>query len=604
MIRLPTRPRCGHRFKPELILLISLVVGAGPLAAQEVTLPLAYYEELRQQARLPETPTPEPPAPFAFESADLEIAVSDSSARVRHQLTLSIFGEGWQRIPLGQAGSFVAAELGDLEGQLDVQDEQVSLLVRGVGRHRVRLDSVVRVASDEDSIRPEWRAELVTPPAAVVRGRIAATVAAEEAETSTTGLLTKSEDGDATWNFLAAADSKLNITLRGERQTPTRVGLPLRYRAVIATVAEIGRNRVEAIVALTAHVLQGQLENLELTVPEGYEVARVDGPIAGWEVQGGVLQIASVAPLEQSWALRIQLVGKTGDRWQTPLLRPLGGRQERHLMTTRVQGDGLLELLSADAVRAATDGELSALPPALRRAGRFLAVLDPDKPPRWQLTWPSATEVLAAQIDRLWLDIALGEDGNAAYQMWIELRNRGMRDLEVTMPPGFRWVQASRQGRALVPGAVDLAVSERLVLPLEAGDDTRWVHLSGLLPMGLPDGDGTLELPVPAFSAPVGRVQTRAVLPGGRSYRLADPTRADSVPLPPSGQRQASEQLRSNYIASQMAVFTESNSRQSAFLWPVPAGFTTIEAVWSALQAAPGPLMIQIEEKREKSSWF
>src|SRR5262249_59363127 len=71
--------------------LASVLLGAVlPLPAQQVTLPLARYEELRARANPEATPAPAPPAPFALESADLAITAGPISARIVTRLTLTL----------------------------------------------------------------------------------------------------------------------------------------------------------------------------------------------------------------------------------------------------------------------------------------------------------------------------------------------------------------------------------------------------------------------------------------------------------------------------------------------------------------------------------
>src|SRR5690349_18045460 len=77
------------------------------LAGQQVKMPLSDYNQLRARANPDQDADPPPPSPYAFESADLVIAAGPESARIVQTLDLSLFAEGWQTIPLGEAGSFI-----------------------------------------------------------------------------------------------------------------------------------------------------------------------------------------------------------------------------------------------------------------------------------------------------------------------------------------------------------------------------------------------------------------------------------------------------------------------------------------------------------------
>src|SRR5436305_5511394 len=162
-------------------ILMTLLAGvAGVTEAQQVTLPLTQYEELRSRANpAAETLTP-PPAPFALELSNLDVTAGPVSARVAQRLRLTLYDDKWQTVPLGDPGSFIHADLAGVEGRVDATDKGWVLHVRGHGRHEVRLESAVPVLHDETATRPTWRFGVRLPPAAVVRGRIAVPAAVEE----------------------------------------------------------------------------------------------------------------------------------------------------------------------------------------------------------------------------------------------------------------------------------------------------------------------------------------------------------------------------------------------------------------------------------------
>ena len=68
--------------------------------AQEVRLPLADYKALYQQANPEPQPEPEPPVPLAFERAELDVEVGETSARVVQHWTLVLYGDDWRTLPL------------------------------------------------------------------------------------------------------------------------------------------------------------------------------------------------------------------------------------------------------------------------------------------------------------------------------------------------------------------------------------------------------------------------------------------------------------------------------------------------------------------------
>jgi hypothetical protein len=588
---------------------IVCALAAVAAGAQQVTLPLSQYEELRTRANPAAETPPVPPAPYALESADFEIVAGPSSARITQTLALTIYGDGWQRVPLGEAGSFTTARFGDLEGRVEVKDDGWALQVKGRGRHEVKLESVVPVRRDETAIRPAWSFKVRFPPAAVVRGRMQAPPEVEEAEMSGAGMIWRDgrRDEKGAWSFVAAfaqaADPGAGFTLYGRRTLPPRAQLPLRFEATSATSVMITHTQLRVHGWIEARVAQGRLEALNVPVPAGLSVVSVTGPLAGWNVQDGVLIVTPLAPVESSLALDVQLTGDPPKAFASPLLTPEGSRRTLFLTKAALQGDGLLNLTDPGAVRAPETVDTAALPASFRSAaGRPFAVLDPAKPPRWEVEWADRTEVLAAQVDRLLVDVMVGASGRAAYQVWAEVRNRGAQQLGVNLPAGFELVSSARDGAPVAVGS--MGGSGGLAVPLQTGEATQIIHLAGLLPLTLPPGSADFPVPLPALSAPAARVEVRLILPGERPATLADPSRAGGVKPPPQlGVRK--DAVNVNAIAKQVLANTSSVvPGGGSGLFFRPPGFAEVFAGWNALSANPLPLVIRIKTEKESPSWF
>jgi hypothetical protein len=152
---------------------------------------------------------------------------------------------------------------------------------------------------------------------------------------------------------------------------------------------------------------------------------------------------------------------------------------------------------------------------------------------------------------------------------------------------------------------VDGARGNSLAIPLLTQDEAQVVYLSGVIPLSLPRKDGPVQIPLPALSAPAARVEVRLLLPGGRSYELAEKARAGSISPPPgtSARRPVSElgQQANLQINSGQAIPLSSSAPS---LFRRPAGFVEVDAAWSALSATPAPLAIRVEAEKEKREWF
>ena len=413
---------------------------------------------------------------------------------------------------------------------MEVSDKGLEMHVRGRGRREVRLESAVPVARDDKATRPTWSFALRFPAAAVVRGRIEAPPAVEELDPEGSGLVVPGPPAAAGPSSPCPAPRSAGRSPAG-RSSPGGPSSRSASRPPRPPPPPSRARGFQVLGWIEARVAQGRLETLRVPVPAGLEVADVRGPVAGWKVEAGTLVVTPLAPVEDTLAVEIALTGEPQDRFATPLLIPEGSARTTLLAKAALKGDGILSLTDPGAARGPEEREAARLPDSLKAVdGRLFAVADPARPPRWEAAWAERTEVLAAQVDRLLVDVAMGEAGKASYQLWAEVRNRGAQQLTLTLPAGFELAVGHRDGVAVVPGRWPGA---SLAIPLLTQEAAQVVHLEGVVPLALPQGDGALSVPLPALSAPVARVEVRLILPGGRSYELAEKARAGQVSPPP-----------------------------------------------------------------------
>ncbi|MCP3960207.1 MAG: hypothetical protein GY719_20375 [bacterium] len=570
-------------------ILLAQAVPLSPLAAQEVTLPLARYDELRALAEPEPEPEPEPPALVAFEEAALTISVGETSARITQNLTVALYGDDWHRAALGKAGTFIDADLGGAEGRLNGG----SIEIRGAGRHRIRLDSVVPVELDETTTRPTWRLKLGLPAAAMVHGVIEAPPGVEDVEAE--GAIVTEANGR--WSFVARPGGEIALSLRGTAAIPERAGLPLRFEASSASLLEVARSRRRCRAWLEIRVAQGSLERVEAAVPEGYEVLAVDGAIAGWDVEDDRLIVTPLAAVTDSLDLDIQLVAAEATEFASPLLLPEGAATTRAATRVLLSGDGLLDLVDTGDGRQPDSRRRAELPAPLR-SGEGLTLVLPagGSPPRWQVSWSESTEVLAAQIDRLLIDAVVGEAGETAYQLWAEVRNRGAARLTFELPAAAEMIAGSRDGHRLVPGRDGNAWT----VPLAVHGERQVIYLASVVPLDMPSEEGRFELPLPGLSAPASRLEVRVALPGERRYELTERGRRGVVGEPPATPNAG----KAGRLAKALGGAANGSAGAAAELFPRPPGFSLIEASWSALSTNPTALEIRVSKDSDKRGWF
>ena len=569
----------------------------------QVTLTLEQFHQLRGRTLEPPPPLSPPPSPWALEAADFEVSVGKDSARLRTTLQLTLYSADWQKVPLGSLGSITDLDVPPgLEARVEAGGSFPQLLARGQGRHRIVIESVSPLQKDAAATRPTSYFTLSPPPAALLRGNLLVPAEIEEAQLgSTGGLLTP--NGPQKWLFMTGFEpsSSLTFLLLGRRVLAERALLPLRFDSRIFTESTLSRTQLQVDSRIEVQVAQGRLEELFVDLPAELEVVGIEGgPIAGYKAENGRLRILPLEPVEDSLRLLVKLRGKSSPGLTAPLLVPQGSRRTLQLVAAKLRGDGLLDLVDPGSARAATEGELQGLNAT---ASPVYMLGDFQKPPRFEAVWAEGTEVLAAQVDRLLVDVALGAGGRAAYQLWCEVRNRGTLSLELVLPPGFELISARRDGEPVIPGRSSRGTFE---VPLFSGEEKQIVHVAGLLPLGLPAAkSGDLSLLMPALSAPAARIEVRLLLPPRLIGSLADPTRAGVAAPPPrpeqAGVRRA-ELLKSNTIAQQ--IWSGVAPQEMGAFFSKPSGFFELQAAWSALSSTPAPLLVHLGRTTETASWF
>jgi len=565
---------------------------AATAAAQDVTLALDRYDELVARAYPEAEKEPPPAVPLAFEAAMLDLEVDETRARIESDLTVTLIASDWQSVPLPGRGSFVAVDFGGLEGRLDPTGHV--LWLRGEGRHRLHLSSVLPIAREESATRATWRLRFETPAAALVRGFVSAAGIAEIEVESGSAFLDE-PDPQGRRRLVAEPGSEVVLVFRAEANAPALSELPVRSDAVSAAALEVRRERRLLHAWITALVRQGRLEELTVGLPEDYDVVRLDGAVAGWEIRDRNLVVTPRAAVDDRLDVALELVAPPAAELDSPLLKVSGASSTFLVFKTEIRGDGFLDLVDPGDARQLDSEPREPLPSGFRAAAGRALVLDGERPPRWQTSWADATEVLAAQIDRLLLDVVIGSSGRAAYQLWAEVRSSGAGHLTLSLPGDL--VAARRGSAVVVPGRS----AAGWIVPLSAAAESELVYLAGILPLELPRQAGILTVPLPRTSAPAARVEVRVRLPeDGRSFRLVDAARAGRVGPPPSAAPAGEVPL----VVSQLRLLATSADVPGTAAWPALSGFAVLEASWSALSAEPAPLEIRIETQRPGREWF
>ena len=280
------------------------------------------------------------------------------------------------------------------------------------------------------------------PAAAVVRGRIEAPPAVEELDVRglRPDLRSPMPSPGAGWTFVALPATEVRWTLSGRATVPQRAPSsrsasrrprppPPPSRAPgsrCSAGSRCGSPRVAS-------------RRCGCRCRPALEVADVRGPSAGWKVEAGTL----VDHPARSGRGHAGGGDRADRRSQGPLRDPAALPEGSARTAPARQGvaqGGRHPLADRSRRGAGARGARGGPPAGLVEGGRRPPLRGggrPARPPLWEAAWAERTEVLAAQVDRLLVDVAMGEAGKASYQLWAEVRNRGAQQLALTLPAGF-----------------------------------------------------------------------------------------------------------------------------------------------------------------------
>lgn len=572
---------------------LTLLAAPPPLPGQAVTLSLERFQKLWDQAH-PKPQDPIPPAvPFALESATVAIHTAGETGRISTELLVVLDAASateWRTIELPGLGAILAVDGDGLEVEIpngSPRETPKLRLRRGARdgdrseRYTVKVESALPLALDPQAVVVERRLAVTWPSAGwatgtLITGRSDGGI--ERVEVESGGAL--EPNGAGRWTLLGEPGKTLHLRLFGSaaKVDPT-LDEALSWDVDAASVLAVSRARRRLTASWQIHVRSGRAEKLETLsalVPAGYEVISATGDrVADWEVKAERLEIRLRPQATSELGVIVQLAADPAAEIDAPVLVPLGARTVRAARKVAVRGnDGLLEPLDPTAIERLPLDQISQFASSFAEAPGEPLRADGATPTRWRVTWATGGEVLTGQIDRLVVDVLLGEAGTVHYQLWAEARN-GEAALEFALPAGTRLLGAERDGAAVTPGS---SPDGGWAVPMVVRESAQVVYLRALVDLPFPSRGGRLAIPLPRLGVPASRVEVRVAAPPGFTYSLVEPGRT----------------LPNNRLAPPPAAPPPAGSTTTSYLAP-PAGFTVLEAGWAGWSQEPPPLLVEVK---------
>ena len=336
---------------------------------RRVVLPRAEYDALVKRAK--KAPQTHAPRPAVLAAADYEVSTDAEQARFSGTLVIDVLEDGLQAVPLDLGGlGLVAAKLDDREAPIGRgPDGRLSLLVEGVGPHRLALEMIGPLETTSAQQVLNFR----LPQGAA--GRMTLTVPGDVELKTGAAVVSRRLDqaaGVTRFEILPpAGQATLLLSLNSHLQRLRQV---VAARQVLVDEVTEACERLHASVTLV--VLHRAVDRFRFVVPQGFEITEITSPmLSRWDVaEEAGRKVANLRLREQTAepvvlsiaAVRAPVPVKD---WQFPRLEMLDAVSQVAILGLLVQEHWRAEaLVPQDLVAIDASVLARAVPATLRRA--------------------------------------------------------------------------------------------------------------------------------------------------------------------------------------------------------------------------------------------
>lgn len=404
----------------------------------------AEYEQLLRDAKI--AGEKRPPVEHALLQAEYRGRLETGRAIIDGTIELEVLADGLQRIPLTLSDvGIVSAMLGDRPASIAI-DPQLGpvVLVTEKGRHKLAITMTTPLATS--AAHQTLQVRLPYAAASTLQLDVPGNVEVK----SGAALVARSVDDakNVTTLQLDVPNGPLAIvlSLNNKQLSKDRVVV---VRSVLIDELTQSYERLHGQMAFA--VLQGALDNMEVRVPEGFEVTAVDSPLVSrWGVEEGILKIALHEPATETVVVQVTAsrMGTPRENWEFPQLSPrevashaavVGLLLEDRMQAQTLSPTALSPIDATVLLGAAPAAVLAAGPglPAIRPIAAWYAPHDLGRLKATFVVPPSSLHVVTGLV------LGVSESELSA-QLGLSLLPKVEKRfaLDVTIPQGWQVVSA------------------------------------------------------------------------------------------------------------------------------------------------------------------
>ncbi len=459
------------RYFPRLCACACLLIAASVLAAEngKVSMPLSIWEQKLQQLEAHEQPV-RPPIGVCPIERTIDGVFRKGLLNATLEASFEVLDSGGHvRVPVLDA----AASLGEvlLNGKRTSLLSQGGMYTVGVdrpGSYHIKLSFFW--GKEQDRFARKLRFRL--PEAGATRLTILVPEKDIEARLTNGALIATRPEAGGT-RLVGNLDASGTVDLSWTRKLTHRAEEAVRFEAGLNALLTIHEALVTGVAVFDLSVLEGETDRIDLRLPAGIEVVRVDGPaVLQWLTEsGGGLTILLRYLVDDKAQVTVTFQYPIESGKPVQLLLPLPRKDTPLQGALGVQAPAGLDVRVASVEDAS---ELRDLPPDLTElsANPLLFGFGFKKPPRIKLTMSrhAQVELTSTLIDEIQASSVIIEDGTEITKLKVRMRNNTEQYLTMRLPEGAVLTHSLIDGRPVRPAVAKEQSGESLLFPLRQSE--------------------------------------------------------------------------------------------------------------------------------------
>jgi Carboxypeptidase regulatory-like domain len=500
-----------------------------------VTLPLVEYDKLVERAAHPPAPAERPPVAAAVARADLQVRLSAATVRGVATVQGEVLREGRVKVPLLDGApmiGFVDIQQAGVPVPVVTESGTTSAILSGPGPFTLTISFGTEVTTEPG------RVQAVLP--AMRAGTVHATIEApgDNVDVRVDRGLAESRSSSAGKTIVNATlqPRVLSVISWSSRDQGVRTVREARLVTDVKTLVTVAETDLRVASLFDVNVLQGQPEQLDLQVPEGFDVVSVSGgsvETAGRQGSRLALSVREPARRRHQFLLTLERTVAGGvQHAELPAPGVQGTQRETGEIAWEAVGTVDLTATESGPLRRLDVSEVTPSLSSLARAPllaafRYQRRADERVPVAFDVRRFADAPVLGAIAEDATVTTLVSAEGRALTEIGLLVRNRGQLFMKVGLPKGVTLLTAEVSGQPVKPVDAPDGARVPLVRPgfrPSGSYDVSFVYVESGSAFGK---KGEAEMKLPRLDLPVEVLHWEVFLPDRYKVKRFD---GDAMP--------------------------------------------------------------------------